>query len=230
MTDRAPQLHHLSVHPDVHLTQMPIPVAESRMRLDPLTANVRREQRAKPVPPEPHRLAAQINAALERQVLNVPQALVRRQKWHHLTVLHPTVPVPAHFPKVFVAQFAHPDLTFLVHSPPVLHHFTIELNVHLIEVLPPMPKAAHPVHSLAANTSGEHRSEPVTPQPNRLMADVDAPLKQEVVHVPQAQRKTDVHHHHQPDHLLRRVEVPKRIGGFAGPGHSENLPPVPLAG
>jgi len=39
----------------------------------PLAANVGGEQRAKPVPPEPHRLVAQINAALEQQVRHVPQ-------------------------------------------------------------------------------------------------------------------------------------------------------------
>ena len=72
--DCAPQVHHFPIHPDVHLIKMPLPMAEATHPADPLATNVGSEQRAKPVPPEPHRLVAEIDAALEQQVFDVPQA------------------------------------------------------------------------------------------------------------------------------------------------------------
>ena len=58
---------------------------------------------------------------------------------------------------------------------------------------------------------GKHRSEPVPPQPHRLVSDVDASLEQQVFHVPQRQRVLQVDHHHQADHLGRRVEIAKGV-------------------
>jgi hypothetical protein len=45
--------------------------------------------------------------------------------------------------------------------------------------------AAHVLDPLPADLAGEHRAEPVPPQPHRLMADVDAALEQQVLDVPQ---------------------------------------------
>ncbi|MEO7740062.1 MAG: hypothetical protein ABIS10_12325 [Novosphingobium sp.] len=42
----------------------------------------------------------------------------------------------------------------------------------------------------------------------------NAALEEQVLHVPQAQRVPDVHHHHAPDHLGRRVETAERIVDF----------------
>ena len=61
---------------------------------------------------------------------------------------------------------------------------TVDLHKHLIEVPAPMTKPAHPVHPLPANVGGEHRSEPVPPEPHRLVADVDTALRQQVLDVP----------------------------------------------
>ena len=53
------------------------------------------------------------------------------------------------------------------------------------------------------------------------MADVDAALEQKILNVAQAEREPYVHHHHEPDHLRRRVETTKRVGGH---GHFTVLP------
>jgi len=50
------------------------PTLSRVLAADPLTANVGGEQRAEPVPPEPHRLMAGIDAALEQEIFDVPQA------------------------------------------------------------------------------------------------------------------------------------------------------------
>jgi hypothetical protein len=54
--------------------------------------------------------------------------------------------------------------------------------------------------------------EPVPPVPHRLVADVDPALEKQVLDVPQAQRKTDIHHDHQADNLWRRIETAERTG------------------
>jgi len=66
-----------------------------------------------------------------------------------------------------------------------------------------MAKAAHPVHPLPAYVAGEQGTKPVPPEPHRLVADVDTPVEQQVLDIPQAQRKPHVHQHHQADHLRR---------------------------
>jgi hypothetical protein len=53
----------------------------------------------------------------------------------------------------------------------------------------------------------ENRSEPVPPEPNRFVSDVDTALVQEVLDVPERQRIPDVHHHCKADNLGRRFEV-----------------------
>ncbi|WP_454599526.1 hypothetical protein [Qipengyuania sp. SM2507] len=62
---------------------------------------------------------------------------------------------------------------------------------------------------------------------HRLVADVDPALRQQVFHVPQRQRKADVHHHHQADYLGRRVEIAKRAGWFLQSGHRPALADPP---
>ena len=48
---------------------------------------------------------------------------------------------------------------------------------------------------------GEHRTEPVPPEPHRLVTDVDAALEQQILDLPQRQRIADVHHHREADYL-----------------------------
>ena len=57
----------------------------------------------------------------------------------------------------------------------------------------------------------EHRTEPVPPEPNRLVADVDAPLEQSILNLSQRQRIAEIHHHHEVDHLGRAVEITEGI-------------------
>ncbi len=80
---------------------------------------------------------------------------------------------------------------------------SVDLYVDLIKMPPPVPEALHPANPLAPDIGGEQRAEPIPPQPDRFMADVDAALEQQVLDVPQRQRETDIHHYHEADHLGR---------------------------
>jgi hypothetical protein len=58
---------------------------------------------------------------------------------------------------------------------------------------------------------GEYRAEPVPPETHRLVADVDAPLEQDVFDLAQRQRVSHVHHHRQADYLGQAIEILKEI-------------------
>ena len=108
-------------------------------------------------------------------------------------------------------------LALVIDRPPKVVHFAVDFHVDLVEVPPPVGEGAHLLRPLPA----EHRAKAVPPQPHRLMADVDAALGQQVLHIPQRQRVLHVHHHHEADHLRRTVEVAERVGGA---GHMAALP------
>jgi hypothetical protein len=48
---------------------------------------------------------------------------------------------------------------------------------------------------------GEHRTEPVPPEPYRFVADIDASLEQQIFDLPQRERIPEVHHHCEADYL-----------------------------
>ncbi len=55
---------------------------------------------------------------------------------------------------------------------------------------------------------GEQRAKPVPPEPNRLVADIDAPLEQEILDLSQRQR---IAHHREANYLGRAVEITEGI-------------------
>jgi len=77
----------------------------------------------------------------------------------------------------------------------------IDLHVDLVEVPSPLPETPHGVHALAPDVCGKQGAEPVPPQPHRFMTNVDAALEQQVLDIPQRQRKPHVHEHNEADHL-----------------------------
>ena len=71
--DGAPQVAHLATHLHVDLIEMPAPMGVGPHVLNPLAADLAGEHRAEPVPPQTHRLVADIDPALEQQVLDIAQ-------------------------------------------------------------------------------------------------------------------------------------------------------------
>lgn len=74
MIDRALEIDHLPTQLHVHLIEMLAPLPETAHARDALAA-VSGKHRAEPVPPVPHRPVINVDAALERQVLHIPQRL-----------------------------------------------------------------------------------------------------------------------------------------------------------
>lgn len=80
--DRAPAVMGLAVDLHEHLIQVPAPVSKTPHVADTALAHLACEHRPEPIPPQPYGLVAQIDAALEQQILNVPQAQ-READVHH---------------------------------------------------------------------------------------------------------------------------------------------------
>jgi hypothetical protein len=78
----SPQVDHLTVELYVHLVDVPFPLPEAPHPRDALPANVSCEHRPETVPPMPHRLVADVDAALEQQIFHVPQRH-REANVHH---------------------------------------------------------------------------------------------------------------------------------------------------
>ena len=73
---------HLTIDPHEDLVQVPAP-ARIRMMLDAPFRDLRSERRSEPVPPEPHRLVSDIDAALGQQVFDLPQRQWLSDVHHH---------------------------------------------------------------------------------------------------------------------------------------------------
>ena len=59
----------------------------------------------------------------------------------------------------------------------------------------------------ATELRGEQWAEPVPPEPNRLMADIDATLVQQIFDISKRKWITHIHHYRQADDFGRRLEV-----------------------
>ena len=126
---------------------------------------------------------------------------------------------------------AFKDLAFVIHGAPQIVHLAVDLHVHLVKVPSPMGDAPHPAYPLPSDVPREHRAKPVPPEPNRLMAKIDASLKQQVFHIPQRQRKPHVHHDYEANDFGGRLEAPERTVWFCSrfSFHARPLPAVGAA-
>jgi hypothetical protein len=74
-------------------------------------------------------------------------------------------------------------LALVVYGAPEVAHLALHADVDLVQVPAPMRVLAHAVHPALADLGGEHGTKAVHPGPDRLMADVDAALEGQVLHV-----------------------------------------------
>lgn len=84
-----------------------------------------------------------------------------------------------------LGDVAFQHLALLVGCAPEVKHFGVDLLTHLIMVPLPLSESVHPSYQLAANATGEQRTEPVSLVLHRLVADVVPALRQQVLAIPQ---------------------------------------------
>jgi len=68
-----------------------------------------------------------------------------------------------------------------------------DLYDYLVEVPPPVA-GFHALDPAIADLGGEHRAKPMPPETDRLVADINAALVQQVLDVSKRQREPDVQH------------------------------------
>jgi hypothetical protein len=82
----------------------------------------------------------------------------------------------------------------------------VDRHKPLIQV--PLPACTRPysISPSVADLNGQHRAKSVPPKPDRLMADVDASLMQQIFDIANRKWESDVQHHCQADDLKARLK------------------------
>ena len=73
MVHGPPEIVHLAVDLHIDLIEVPLPMRVSPHRDNTLLSDLGRKHRPEPVPPQPHRFMADVDATLRQQVLDVAQ-------------------------------------------------------------------------------------------------------------------------------------------------------------
>jgi len=111
----------------------------------------------------------------------------------------------------FAVTTVSKNLAFMIDSPPEIAGLAVDLHEHLIQVPSPLDEAAHARNPLLSDLGREHRTKPVPPKSDGLMADVDPALSQEILDISQRKRVPHVHHDDQTNHFWRAVEITERV-------------------
>jgi len=101
-------------------------------------------------------------------------------------------------------------LAFVIYRTPQIIRLAIDLHEDFVQVPTPL-RIRSSLNAMFSDLVGEHWTETVPPEPNRLVTDVDAPFEQNILDLPQRQRIADIHHHHEADHLGQAVEITEGI-------------------
>lgn len=113
----------------------------------------------------------------------------------------------------------------MIHGTPEIVLLAVDLHKDLVEMSPPIAESPHRLDPASADLGREDRPAPVPLEPHCLMRNVDAPLMELILDIPQRERIADVHHHRRADDLGGRLEVSK----YAGVRHATDLPALPLS-
>ena len=93
--------------------------------------------------------------------------------------------------------------------------FAVDLHEDFVQV--PAPVRIGPLMNAAfPYFRGEHRTEPVPPEPHRLVAEMDTALAKNILDLRQRQRIPDVHQHREANNLGRQVEIPEWVYNSTG--------------
>src|SRR5262245_45708165 len=81
-------------------------------------------------------------------------------------------------------------LALVINSPPEIVRLAIDPDKHFVQV--PTPAGIRLVlNPLLADRRGERRTEPVPPEPHRLVTDIDPTFEQQILDLPQRQGIAD---------------------------------------
>lgn len=105
-----------------------------------------------------------------------------------------------------LSHVAFQYFALVIHRSPQVVPFTVNLYEHLVKV-PPPSAGFHPAHTTLFNLGGEYRTKSTPPISNGVVAHIDTPLMQKILHIAGRQRETDIQHHGQTDDLAAGIKV-----------------------
>lgn len=152
---------------------MPLPVGMGVLPLDTFLADLGCENRAKPIPPKPHRLVTDNDPSLVQQVFNISKGKWKSHIHHHCQA-------DDFRRRLKVAKgrrFCHPQS---LRNPPALFKSVSSDTAPL-----PVLVYAHPADTVSADHGSEDRTEPVPPETDSFVTDFDAPFVQQVFDIAQ---------------------------------------------
>ena len=128
-----------------------------------------------------------------------------------------------------LGDIAFQHLSLVIYGAPQVVGFTVDLYEHLVQMPLPIRMSTKVLNPFSSDLGGEHRAEPVPPEPHRFVADIDATFMQQILDIAKGKWKPDIHHNRQADDLGAGLEIPKR-GAFCHPvtlvGRLARLKPV----
>ncbi len=71
----------------------------------------------------------------------------------------------------------------MIDSPPHVMGFAVDLHEDLVQMPLPVRMGSHRADPIPADLRCEHRSKSVPPEPDRLVADIDPPLMQQIFNI-----------------------------------------------
>jgi len=95
-------------------------------------------------------------------------------------------------------------LAFVITRTPQIVRLAIDPDEHLVEV-PAPSRIRSMMNASLPDLRGKHWTEPISPVPDRLVADVTTTFEKQIFDLPQRQRIADIHHHREADHLGRAI-------------------------
>src|SRR5665811_1733609 len=107
-------------------------------------------------------------------------------------------------------QISGTGSTFMINGTPQIVRLPIDPHEHFVQVPAPV-RVRMKMNPTLPDLRCKQRTEPVPPEPYRLVADVDATFGQQILDLSQRQGKPDIHHHRKPDDRGRTVEIAEGI-------------------
>jgi hypothetical protein len=104
-------------------------------------------------------------------------------------------------------------LTFMIDGPPKVVAFPPDPHENLVQVPTPLRAAPHGFGPAFPDLMCEASAEPIDPETDALVANVDPAFVQQVFDIPKWEWESNIHHHAKLDDLGRSLEVTKWVLG-----------------
>ena len=87
----------------------------------------------------------------------------------------------------------------MINGSPEIKGFAVDPDENLVQMPPPLRSAPIRGSALLPDLGCKQRAEPVPPEPDRLVRDIDPAFMEQILHVTERKWEADIHHHRKAD-------------------------------